>query len=108
MGPCRTESLIRATYPTKNGLCGSVFDASREEAPQRTPTTLERSQAPCEVDRACGCFLADAATRLSSMGGCLPANKEVDIAAGAFEATVHDLREPCCAWPPVACLTLQQ
>ena len=35
MGPCRTESLIRATYPAKNGLCGSVFDASREEAPQR-------------------------------------------------------------------------
>jgi hypothetical protein len=32
----------------------------RERMPPNVPTTLERSSTPCEVDRACGCFLADA------------------------------------------------
>jgi hypothetical protein len=97
MRACRTEDRTRPTFPTRSWAFVAPYLALvRRDAPQRTHDLREvldalrwivRAGAPCG-----GCSVP----RLPALGGRLPADAAVGLAAGVFETMAHDLRGLCC------------
>src|SRR5918998_2837469 len=83
MSACRTKNRTPPTFLRRNGPSSLPTSPcwSAKTRPS-APTTCATSSTPCAVDRAGRSAVADDAPRLPTMGGGLPADKEVDRRRG--------------------------